>query len=234
MGLPLPPQTDYGEPKEFPFAWAQATAGLATKLWKAPQRVTILATCEIICPTGLAEDATNTFTVAIANVSNPLTFTAMAFTAANASEIFTSAAHGLLTGDGPVQLTNSGGALPSGLSAATDYYVIKIDANTFYLATTRSNAYAGTNLLIAGDGTGTHTLSAVASTVRPLIVASYSTDSDEAGTNTLVANTWTALALSSTASDRVIEAGEELALILIEGGSATLPAGSGFVRYRPV
>ena len=216
---------------EIPFAHAQVTAGLAAKQWKA-RRTFRVDGVAYINPTGLAENATNAFTVAIANVSNPLTFTAMTFTAANATEIFTSAAHGLLTGDGPVQLTNSGGALPSGLSAATDYYVIKIDANTFYLATTRSNAYAGTNLLIAGDGTGTHTLSAVAATTRPLIVASWSTDSDEAGTNTLVADAFTALTLSSTDADLVIENGEELALILIEGGSATLPAGSGTIRGR--
>lgn len=233
MSLPLPPQTDYGDAKEFAFAHAQVTAGLAAKLWVAPQRVRVEA-CRYVNPTGLAEDGTNFFAVKIANISIALTFTALTFTAANATEIFTATAHGLLTGDGPVQVSNSGGALPAGLTAATDYYVIKIDANTFYLATTRSNAYAGTNLLISGDGTGTQTIAAIAATVRPLIVASYSTDSAGAGVNTLVADTWTSLALSGTSADLVIESGEELALILVEGGSATLPAGSGFVRYRPV
>ncbi len=233
MTIPLPPQTDYGDLKEIPFAHAQVTAGLSAKLWKAPQRVRV-ESIAYVNPTGLAEDATNVFAITIKNMSIALTFTAFTFTAANATEIFTATAHGLLTGDGPVQLTNSGGALPAGLSLATDYYIIKIDADTFYLATTRSNAYAGTNLLISGDGTGTHTLSAVASTTRPLTVGSFSTDSAGAGTNTLVANTWTALALSSTSADCVIEKDEELSLVLIEGGSATLPAGSGFVRYRPV
>src|SRR5574341_988724 len=38
-------------------------------------------------------------------------------------------AHGLLTGDGAIQFTNSGGALPGGIVAATDYWVIKFDAN---------------------------------------------------------------------------------------------------------
>lgn len=91
------------------------------------------------------------------------------FTAANGTEIFTSAAHGLNTGDGPVWVANSGGALPAGLTAATDYYVIKIDANTFYLATTLANALAGTFLLITTDGTGTQTLTPQASCLSPIL-----------------------------------------------------------------
>lgn len=91
------------------------------------------------------------------------------FTAANGTEIFTSAAHGLNTGDGPVWVSNSGGALPAGLVASTDYYVIKIDANTFYLATSLANALAGTNLLITTDGTGTQTLTPQASCVSPIL-----------------------------------------------------------------
>lgn len=218
---------------EIPFAHAQVTAGTAAKLWQCPAGRTFrVDAIPYVNPTGLAEDASNHFTVAIANVSRALTFTGKTFTAANATEIFTSAAHGLLTGDGPVQVSNSGGALPTGLSAATDYYIIKIDADTFYLATSRAAAYAGTNLLITSDGTGTHTLSAVAATVRPVIVGSYSTNSAGAGTNTLVANAFTPLALSSTDADVVVGASEELALILIEGGTATLPAGSGTIRGR--
>ncbi len=88
------------------------------------------------------------------------------FTAANASETFTATAHGLLTGDGPVQVSNAGGALPTGLVAATDYWVIKLTANTFKLATSFLNAMAGTNLLISTDGTGTQTLADTASTAR--------------------------------------------------------------------
>ena len=41
MSLPLPPQTDYGDLKEIPFAHAQVTAGLAAKLWPALQRARI-------------------------------------------------------------------------------------------------------------------------------------------------------------------------------------------------
>lgn len=80
------------------------------------------------------------------------------FTAANATEIFTAASHGLQTGDGPIQVSNAGGGLPAGLVAATDYWIIRIDANTFYLATSFANALAGTHLSITTDGTGTQTL----------------------------------------------------------------------------
>ena len=77
---------------------------------------------------------------------------------ANASETFTATAHGMVTGDGPYRLTNSGGGLPSGTSVDTDYWVIKVTADTFQLATSYANAIAETELLLASDGTGTHTL----------------------------------------------------------------------------
>ncbi len=88
------------------------------------------------------------------------------FTTTHASEIFNLATHGLLTGDGPFQLSNVGGALPAGVTALTDYWVIRIDAGTFYLATSLALALAGTNLAISGNGTGTHTISDTADTER--------------------------------------------------------------------
>ena len=217
---------------EIPFAHAQVTAGLAAKLWQCPAGRTLrIDSVPYVNPTGLTEDATNFFTVAIANVSNALTFTAFTFTTTFGTDTVNAAAHGLLTGDGPVRLTTTT-TLPAGLALATDYYVIKTAAGTLKLAASRTLAYAGTAIDITDDGTGTHTLSATASTVRPLIVASWSTDSAGTGTNTLVANAFTPLALSATDTDAIIEAGEELALILIEGGTATLPAGSGTIRGR--
>lgn len=59
------------------------------------------------------------------------------------------------TGD-RVQLT--GGSLPGGLSAATNYYVIayqRKDTPRIQLATTLANALAGTAITITTDGTGT-------------------------------------------------------------------------------
>ena len=48
--------------------------------------------------------------------------------------------------------------LPAGLSAATDYYVIKLSDTTIKLATSYANAVAGTNINITDAGTGTHTM----------------------------------------------------------------------------
>lgn len=70
--------------------------------------------------------------------------------------VLTFTAHGLVTGD-QVYLTTTG-ALPTGLAANTLYYAIRIDANTFNLATSRANAYAGTKIATSGTQSGVHTL----------------------------------------------------------------------------
>jgi hypothetical protein len=64
-------------------------------------------------------------------------------------EKFTIAGHGLQTGDGPVQLT---GTVPTGTATGTDYWVIRIDNDDIYLATSLANALAETNLSISTDG----------------------------------------------------------------------------------
>jgi hypothetical protein len=56
-----------------------------------------------------------------------------------------------------VQLTTTT-TLPSGLSLATDYYVIKVSDTTIKLATSYANAVAGTAIDITDAGTGTHTI----------------------------------------------------------------------------
>lgn len=70
--------------------------------------------------------------------------------------IVTKTAHGLVTGDCISFVTT--GALPTGLVADTDYWVIRIDNDTFNLATTYSNAIAGTKINTSGSQSGTHTL----------------------------------------------------------------------------
>lgn len=91
------------------------------------------------------------------------------FTGEADDDTLTATAHGLQTGDGPVQVSNSGGALPGGLSAATDYWAIRTGANTFQLAISLANALAGTAIALSTDGTGTQTLSDTASTVSPYL-----------------------------------------------------------------
>lgn len=97
----------------------------------------------------------------------PLVFADATFTADNATNRLTVTGHGLTTGDGPLQASNSGGALPTGISALTDYWVIVVDANTIQIATSLANAIAGTAVDFSTNGTGTHTLSDTASTVTP-------------------------------------------------------------------
>ena len=73
-------------------------------------------------------------------------------------------AHGFIGGEGPVQLTNEGGALPDGLLLSTNYYIVFHDANAFALSLSRGGSTVGIN--DAADG-GTHTVhgDAVASSV---------------------------------------------------------------------
>jgi len=57
-----------------------------------------------------------------------------------------------------VRFTNSGGALPTGLSTLTDYYLVRVSATTARVATSLANAIAGTVVAFTDAGTGTHTV----------------------------------------------------------------------------
>lgn len=77
-----------------------------------------------------------------------------------ANNTVTDTAHGLVTGD-KIALT-TGGVLPAGLSA-TNYFIIRVDANTYKFATTLVNAQAGTAVdITAAAGGGTHTVTPAA------------------------------------------------------------------------
>lgn len=131
------------------------------------------------------------------------------FTAAGA--VLTANAHGLLTGDGPVRVS-SDNTLPAGLAAATDYYVVRLDADTFSLATSRANAYAGSVVTTTDAGTGTHTLSDTASTTR------------SAGTITVIAMDRT-FTIQETVANVSFTAAVAAVTAVSTGGSAVLAAG---------
>lgn len=80
-------------------------------------------------------------------------------------DLWTSAGHGLITGD-RIQFTVVGtGATP--FLITTDYYVIKKDANTFQLASTLANAIAGTQIEgTGGDSAPTWTFSRMATPLK--------------------------------------------------------------------
>lgn len=69
----------------------------------------------------------------------------------------THSAHGLTTGD-KVYFTTTG-ALPTGLSVNTTYYIFSNGSGSYNLATTRAAAIAGTPLIATSSaGSGTHTV----------------------------------------------------------------------------
>lgn len=97
----------------------------------------------------------------------PLVVADVNFTTTHETETVTLGSGDLQTGDGPFQVSNSGGALPAGYSALTDYWWIRTGSGTGQLATSLANALAGTAVSISDNGTGTHTLADTASTVSP-------------------------------------------------------------------
>lgn len=77
-----------------------------------------------------------------------------------ATDIITSASHGLRDGD-IVQFTTTT-TLPAGLSLLTNYYVKVIDANTFYV----SSSLNGSTVDITDTGTGTHSFNLKGRTIE--------------------------------------------------------------------
>lgn len=53
---------------------------------------------------------------------------------------------------------SSATTLPDGLASDTDYFVIKVDADKFKLASSLQNAKDGVNIEILDEGTGVHTV----------------------------------------------------------------------------
>lgn len=73
------------------------------------------------------------------------------FTADAVTDVMTSATHGLLDG-ALVQLSNSGGALPAGLSSEVPYWIVNATTNTFQLSLSEGGAVVD----FSDAGTGTH------------------------------------------------------------------------------
>jgi hypothetical protein len=83
------------------------------------------------------------------------------FTADATANTLTAPGHPYVTGD-VVRMYNSGGALPAGLAANTDYYALGVSGNTMQLAATAG----GAAIDITGAGTGTHFLGVVPVEIR--------------------------------------------------------------------
>ncbi len=70
--------------------------------------------------------------------------------------VVTRAAHGLSTGN--IVYFTTTGALPTGLTANTRYWVNVLTSSTFRLSTSLANALAGTSIATSSAGSGTHTV----------------------------------------------------------------------------
>lgn len=72
--------------------------------------------------------------------------------------------HGKSTGD--ALIFAAGTAAPGGLTDGTTYFVIKVDANSFKLAATQADAFAGTAVDITSNGTGSQLFQPALYTLR--------------------------------------------------------------------
>jgi hypothetical protein len=82
----------------------------------------------------------------------------LTLTPTHASDLFTSAGHGMVDGDGPYRLTTSAADLPLNLLVDTDYWIIAPTSGTFKLASSYANAIATTAIDITSDGVGNQTI----------------------------------------------------------------------------
>lgn len=139
--------------------WTRLANGVIAEVAAASRRIRQLASSG--GPINIDDWCENRIAVVTAG-SNDLaydaTIAAQTFTADPATDIITtSSAHGLPTGGVPVRVSNSGGALPTGLSAGVSYLPMIIDATHYKLASSPQNYEAGIAVNITGAGSGTNT-----------------------------------------------------------------------------
>ena len=122
-------------------------------------------TLATVIATDAASLAGQTFTFsagapATENDVNVTVGSAKAFASATDISILTGAitetTHGYLTGD-VVQMSTSD-TLPTGFAASTDYWVIKVDADSYKLASTYANALASAPIVPSAVGVGNQTV----------------------------------------------------------------------------
>lgn len=99
-------------------------------------------------------------TVNTTNPSAAVSASASQVTSSSGLLFTTTGAHNLSFGL-VVQFTTSN-ALPTGISLATNYWVVPISATTYKVATSLANAIAGTVVAYTNTGTGNQTATAVA------------------------------------------------------------------------
>lgn len=132
-----------------------------------------------------------------------------------------------------VQVSNSGGALPVGLVAATNYFVIRLTDTTCKLATTYANAAAGISIDITDAGTGTHTINTLlprytnGAGVQALFLNSNATALGAATPNLSLGYT-SSVAVAARATPATLPIGKTAA-----SNSLVLYSGTGAGKYGP-
>lgn len=148
-------------------AWAAACTGIAaSRVWWDGQNQPVPSkaggpwlSLQILSAVGVGQDWTD-------YAANPLVLADDVVEAvATATDSLTLTGHAMQTGDGPVRVTTTG-TLPGGLAAGVDYWAIRVDANTVKLASSHKRALDGVAVDLTSAGTGTHTISGTADTVR--------------------------------------------------------------------
>lgn len=132
------------------------------KEWEAPRELTRELKLEIAgwvahSDTYPADQAMDDLAAQIEAVMNADWYLTAFFgvTGVNTSlDTLTIPSHGLSTGAAPTAVQSSG-TIPGGLVAATEYWVIVVDANTIQLASSLQNALDGTAIDITSSGSGT-------------------------------------------------------------------------------
>lgn len=144
-----------------------------------------------------------------------------AFTADPNTEIMTSAGGTLPITGTACTVANSGGALPTGLAAATIYFIIKVTATTYKLATTLANAFAGTPINITGAGSGTNTMTSVdPGTINHIIINQRT-------------NVFLYIAQDSNGRIWYYNPSGTQQFFLVPGNTLTNAAGNGIVLFYP-
>jgi hypothetical protein len=118
--------------------------------------------------------------------------------------VITDTAHGLPTG-AQIKLSTSG-TLPTGLVAATVYFVIPIDANSYNLSTTLSGALNGVPITTSGSQSGTQTRTTVGALSSDTAHDGETAVVGNAGTSMISAAVGSAPDATATASNSVTSA----------------------------
>jgi hypothetical protein len=118
----------------------------------------------------IAVGGTGYLEVPTATVSAPASLTIATTAVSTTADTITSVGHKLLTGTKLTYLKVGATAI-TGLTDATAYYTIVVDADTFKLATSLVNAQAGTAIDLTGTGSSTQTFTGDTATVGTVTIS---------------------------------------------------------------